>query len=139
MEEAIEKSEHKFRSLFEDSRDAVYIAAKEGGFIDVNQAYLELFGYTREEMVALQAKDAYWNPDDRPTVRKMMEEEGSVKDYEMKLRKKGGAGMECLMTATVKHADDGSVLGYQDMIRDVHFAMLCSLEPSAFLLKNILD
>ncbi|MDD3846685.1 MAG: sensor domain-containing diguanylate cyclase, partial [Syntrophorhabdaceae bacterium] len=118
-EETLQKSEQKFRALFEDSKDALYITTQQGRFIDFNQAYLELFGYTKEDMLALYAKDTYVNPDDRLTFVKMMEERGSVKDYEIKLRKKGGAGMECLMTATVKYADDGSILGYQGMIRDI--------------------
>jgi diguanylate cyclase (GGDEF)-like protein/PAS domain S-box-containing protein len=118
-EKALQESEQKFRTLFEDSMDAIYITTKEGRFIDFNQAYLELFGYTKEEMVTLHAKDTYLNPDDRFMFTKMMEEKGSVKDYDIKLRKKGGQEMECLMTATVKHADDGSISGYQGIIRDI--------------------
>jgi diguanylate cyclase (GGDEF)-like protein/PAS domain S-box-containing protein len=118
-EKTLQKSEQKFRALFEDSRDAIYITTKEGRFIDFNQAYLDLFGYTKEEMITLLAKDTYMNPDNRLTFKKMIEEKGSVKDYDIKLRKKGGQEMECLMTATAKYADDGSISGYQGIIRDI--------------------
>ncbi len=46
-EEAIQESEKKYRSLFEGSRDAIYIAATDGRLIDANQAFLDLFGYSR--------------------------------------------------------------------------------------------
>ena len=50
-DEAIRESEEKYRALFDESRDAIYITSREGKFLDVNRALLELFGYTREEMV----------------------------------------------------------------------------------------
>jgi PAS domain S-box-containing protein len=51
MEKALKESEIKFRTLFEDSRDALYISSREGRFLDVNRSLLELFGYTKKEML----------------------------------------------------------------------------------------
>ncbi|MCX5803517.1 MAG: PAS domain-containing protein, partial [Proteobacteria bacterium] len=115
-EAALQKSEQKLRALFEDSRDAIYITTKEGRFIDFNQAYLDLFGYSKEEMVPLYAKDTYANPADRDMFRKTIEEKGSVRDYEIKLRKKTGQEMECLITATIRYGNDGGISGYQGII-----------------------
>jgi diguanylate cyclase (GGDEF)-like protein/PAS domain S-box-containing protein len=118
-EAALQKSEQKFRALFEDSRDAIYITTKEGRFIDFNQAYLDLFGYSKEEMVPLYAKDTYANLADRDMFRKTIEEKGSVRDYEIKLRKKTGQEMECLITATIRYGNDGGISGYQGIIKDI--------------------
>ena len=116
---ALRQSEEKYRTLFEDSRDAIYIRAREGKFLDVNQSWLDLFGYTREEMIGLDAIEMYVNPGDRSRFQREIEEKGSVRDYEVKFRKKDGTQMDCLLTATVRLASDGSVLGYQGIIRDV--------------------
>ena len=118
-EKALQESERKFRTLFEDSRDAIYITTKEGRFIDFNQAYLELFGYTKEEMVTLLAKDTYMNTSDRNMFKKTIEEKGSIRDYEVRLRKKDGHEMDCLITAATRYADDGNISGYQGIIRDI--------------------
>ncbi len=117
-EQALRESEEKYRTLFEDSRDAIYMTARDGRFMDVNQAALDLFGYTREEMLGLDFREIYVNPEDRSRFQEEIEEKGSVRDYGMRFRKKDGAEMDCMVTSTVRRADDGSILGYQGIIRD---------------------
>jgi signal transduction histidine kinase/CheY-like chemotaxis protein len=48
-----------------------------------------------------------------------MEREGSVRDYPLRLRKKDGTVMDCTITGTVRRADDGTLLGYRGIIRDL--------------------
>jgi PAS domain S-box-containing protein len=118
-EEAQRESEQRYRSLFKDSRDAIYMTARDGTFIDVNQSALDLFGYTRDEMIGLNALEIYIDPDDRQRFRQEIEQKGSVRHYEAKLRKKDGTQLDCLLAASVRLADDGSILGYQGIIHDV--------------------
>ncbi len=119
-DEAIRESEEKYRALFDESRDAIYITSREGKFLDVNRALLELFGYTREEMVdKINVREIYADPDDRDKFQQEIELKGSVRDYEEKFRKKNGAQMDCLLTSTVRQSTDGTILGYQGIIRDV--------------------
>jgi PAS domain S-box-containing protein len=118
-EEALRDSEERYRTLFEDSRDTIYITTRAGEFLDINQSGLDLFGYAREEMIGLDAREIYVNSDDRPRFQKEIESKGSVTDYEVKFRKKDKTEMDCLLTASVRHAKDGSVLGYQGVIRDI--------------------
>jgi two-component system NtrC family sensor kinase len=56
-------------SFFEDSADALYISSREGRLLDVNPAWLRLFGYGREEFTVLQFRDLYLNPSDREVSR----------------------------------------------------------------------
>jgi signal transduction histidine kinase/ActR/RegA family two-component response regulator len=42
-----------------------------------------------------------------------------VKDYEVKLRKRDGTGADCLTTASVQFAGDGSIVGYRGIMRDL--------------------
>ncbi len=118
-EEALRDSEERYRTLFEDSRDAIYVTARAGEFLDINQSGLDLFGYTRKEMIGLDAREIYVNSDDRPRFQREIESKGSVTDYEVKFRKKDKTEMDCLLTASVRCAKDGSVLGYQGVIRDI--------------------
>jgi two-component system, NtrC family, sensor kinase len=118
-EERLRKSEEKYRTLFEESRDAIYITAREGTFLDANRAMLGLFGYTKEEMIGLSAREIYANPADREIFQGEAEEKGSVRDYEVQFRRKSGVVMDCLLTATVRRAGDGTILGYQGIVRDI--------------------
>ena len=56
-EKSLMESEKKFRALFEESKDAILVSDTLGRPIDVNQAGLELFGYTKEEYLALDRRD----------------------------------------------------------------------------------
>jgi len=119
-EEALRESEAKFRTLFEESRDAIYLSSRDGLFIDVNKSTLELFGFSREELLTrLTITDLYRHPGDRDLFVQEIERRGFVRDYEVIFRKNDGTEMPCLLTATVRYATDGSVLGYQGIIRDI--------------------
>lgn len=118
-EQALRESEERYRSLFRDTRDAINITTREGRIIDANQSFLHLFGYTREEMATLNATEVYADPADRPKFQEEIEREGSVRDYEVRLRKKDGTEMDCLVTSVVRRSEDGNVVGYQGFIHDV--------------------
>jgi PAS domain S-box-containing protein len=116
---SLRESEAKYRALFEDSRDAIYISDAEGKFLDVNPFTLEVFGYTREEMIGKDVFDIYVSPDDYEKFQHEIRQKGSVKDYEVKLRNNFEVEMDCLVTSSVWRTKEGSVLGYQGIIRDI--------------------
>jgi len=118
-EKALRESERKYRTLFEESSDSICISTREGQFLDINRAAMDLFGYTKEEMMKLNAQEIYVHPSERTQFQQEMEQNGSVRDFEVKLRRKDGREMTCLVTAAVWRADDGSVLGHQTLIRDI--------------------
>jgi PAS domain S-box-containing protein len=118
-EKALKENEEKYRNLFEESRDAIYITTRDGKFVDVNRAALSLFGYDREEMIGLDAVTIYLDPADREKFQREIEKKGSVRDYEVRCRRKDGKVMDCLLTSTLRKAADGTVLGYQGIFRDI--------------------
>jgi len=118
-EDTLRESEEKYRTLSEQSKDAIFITTRKGELSYINQSFLDLFGYTRKEIINLKAQETYVNPNDRSMFRREIEQNRSVKDFEVKLRKKDGTEMHCLITATVRRANDGSIVGYQGIIRDI--------------------
>ncbi len=56
-QEEIRRSEAKFRSLFDQAGDAIFIHDADGRFVDVNQKACGHTGYDREELLALGVKD----------------------------------------------------------------------------------
>jgi diguanylate cyclase (GGDEF)-like protein/PAS domain S-box-containing protein len=118
-EAALQQSEEKYRTLFEDSRDAIAITDLEGRFFDVNQAMLDLFGYTRKDIMVMSFGDLYAHPDDAMGFRKEIARSGSVRDYEVRLLRKDGTVRDCLFIVTAKRGLDGIITGYQGIVRDV--------------------
>ena len=99
--------------------DAIYFTNLNGKFVDVNSATADLLGYTWEEILELNTKDFYVNPGDRKIFQEEIEKGGSVKEFEVKLRKNDGTMIDCLLSATVRTAANGSIEGYQGIIRDI--------------------
>lgn len=118
--EPVREAEQKYQTLFNESNDAIYITSREGKFLDVNPALLELFGYTKEEMInKLDVTEIYVYPGQREAFQDEVEKTGSVRDYEVKFKRKNGMEMDCILTSTVRRSADGTILGYQGIIRDV--------------------
>jgi len=53
MEEALESSEERFRRLFQQSNDAVFIHNFTGEILDVNEKSCEMLGYSRKELLSI--------------------------------------------------------------------------------------
>ena len=119
LENMLIENEKRYRSLFEESRDAVFFTTREGKVVDANKAAIDLFGITEEDLPNLNAIELYENPADRLKFQQEIEETGAVRDYEVRMRRKDGTGIDCLQTTTIWRANDGSILGYQGIIRDI--------------------
>jgi PAS domain S-box-containing protein len=117
--EALKASERRYRDLFESSKDVIYYTSREGKILDVNPAGLELFGYSREEIDSIRVHDLYEDPGDRDRFVRFIEESGYVKDYELRLKRKDGSLIHALVTASVMRDENGRILGYQGIIKDV--------------------
>jgi len=138
-------SEAKYRSLFESSKDVVYISSKDGSFIDINPAAVELFGYMKEELLSMKIETLYVSPSERIKFMAEIEKKGFVKDYTINFKKKDGTILSTLVTAVVRGDKDGSLIGYQGIIRDIterkqaEKALRESEERYRSLFENMLD
>lgn len=118
---ALRESEERYRSLFDESRDAIYITRKDGSFIDINQSFLDLFAFTRETALQMNAKSIYSSTADRQIFKKLINEKGYVKDHEIRLRGRKRL-MRCLITVTTRKNEQGEIVEYQGIIRDISAA-----------------
>jgi diguanylate cyclase (GGDEF)-like protein/PAS domain S-box-containing protein len=110
--------DQRYRSLFEESRDAVYITARDGRFLDVNRSFLEMFGFSREELLRRNATDLYYNSTDRLRFQEAVERHGSVRDYEISYKRRDGSRVHALLSAAAYRNARGEVLWYQGIIHD---------------------
>jgi PAS domain S-box-containing protein len=115
----LRQSEERYRTLFDQSRDGIFISSRNGSILDANQAIVDLTGYTRDELAVLEAVDLYVNPEDRFAFQQDIEQHGSVTDYEVTLKRKDGTLRTCLVSATVRRSQNGTILGYQGSTRDI--------------------
>jgi PAS domain S-box-containing protein/putative nucleotidyltransferase with HDIG domain len=117
--ESLRDSEEKFRSLFEQSMDAIYIHEPDGKHIIANQAWLDLFGYTRDEVPELDSRlDVYAEAQDRDDFFRRIAATGFL-ESEVRFKKKDGTVMDCVRSVVALKDDGGNVVAYQGVIHDI--------------------
>jgi len=80
VEEAIRDSEEKYRLLFSRVFDAVSLfEAESGQFLDANDAYLEMVGYTREELLTMSTFELSAEPEQSLATRDELVSNGSAR------------------------------------------------------------
>ena len=107
--------EDRFISLFRDSMDSIAIAG-DGYIIDVNDAWLEVFGYTREEMLEV-GQTAIYEEADRQSVIDELAQKGFVKDHESWLIRKDGSKFHAQQSITSRTTGSGEI-ERQAILRD---------------------
>jgi PAS domain S-box-containing protein len=119
-QEALKEAEQKYKRIFENLKDMVYMTTTDGKFIDVNQAGIEMLGYeNKEELFKITVKDTYLNPEERQKFLNEINREGFVKDFETKLKRKDGTPIDTLITASLRRNEEGRILGYEGIIKDI--------------------
>lgn len=118
-ESLLKESQNLYRRLFENSRDAIYITGANGKFIDVNPAFLDLFGYTKDELKRINFRKLFAEPDTRNDLINEIRKYEFVQDYEIKFSASNGVILDCLISLSAKISQDGKITGYEGIIRDV--------------------
>ncbi len=116
-QEALHEAEEKFHTLLDLSYDAIYLSARDGTVEEANRAAIELFGYTREELLRLEARKLYKHAKHIRAFQQDVEKDGIVSGMPVELSAKDGTSIHGLLTVTLRHGGDGSILGYQCIIR----------------------
>ena len=119
LQAALVQSEQRYRSLFEESRDAIYITRRDGTFLDANRSFLDLFAYTRTDLLEINAAALYADPADRLRFQSEIEASGCVRDFDVQLRTHDGRLLDCLLNSSLHCSPDGQVLWYQGIIHDI--------------------
>ncbi len=116
----LKEVEAKYRRVFENSKDMVFITTVEGRFIEVNQAGVEMLGYSdKNELMKMNVSDTYLHPKIRKIFLKEISKEGFIKDFEARLKRKDGTTMDCLITATLRKDEEGHAMGYEGIIKNI--------------------
>jgi two-component system, cell cycle sensor histidine kinase and response regulator CckA len=118
-EEALCESEQRWRTLFEQSTDAILIVRPDGRILDANSSCCELFGYAREEILGEDFLQFSRNHAARQTFLDEIDRKGFTREFAWTIRSKDGAERNCLLTASKWRDEDGTTLGYLGIVRDI--------------------
>lgn len=117
----LQKSEERYRHLFENAHDAIWIHDLEGNFIAVNQATEQLTGYSEEELLKTNVKNFLFEEslDLAHRIRsKLLNGEAVEQPYEQRIRRRDGSEA-FLQLATSPVLDKGKTVAFQHIARDI--------------------
>jgi len=97
------ESEEKYRAAFMTSPDAVNINAMDGRYVDINDGFTKLTGYTRDDVIGVLSSDIkIWSrPEDRVKLLDGLTTTGSVENLESLFLCKDGSFKTALMSARI--------------------------------------
>lgn len=121
-EKEIEKSQARFKAMFESIPDAIIYADPDRRIRLVNHAALEMFGYEEKELTGQQTRILYTSEKDYiKQGKKHFNTDSSIsaKPYQVQYQSKNGDIIEAETLGTAVTATDGEVVGYLGVIRDI--------------------
>lgn len=119
-DEALRKSEERYKTLFDSTRDGIFQVNAEGFFTMMNSSGAGIFGYeTPQVIIGRDALEFWRDPKDREVYRAELKIRKSVSAYPMKARKKDGEPVELESSSRIIEDENGNFLGIEGILRDV--------------------
>jgi PAS domain S-box-containing protein len=119
-EKTLRESEERYRSLFDSVPVGIYNSTPDGRFLDGNPALMEMLGFPDyETMMAADIRDLYIERGDREEELNTLEQEGSLTNYRIQLRRYDGKIIWGQDTVNVVHDKSGEILHYYGRLEDI--------------------
>lgn len=119
-ENALKESEIRYRNLFENASDLIYIHDLKGNYLSINGAVERVFGYTREEALKLNMRQIIVPEQFRTVKRRLKEKIAGKKQtvYEADCLTKDGKQITLEINSTAIYKD-GLPIAIQGTARDI--------------------
>jgi PAS domain S-box-containing protein len=109
------RAESTYRAIFESTNAAILISTLQGVFVDANEAFLKLSGYSVEELKTFDFAAFYANPEDRKALLEAVRRDGQIQGLEAEMVTRSGVktwvsissrpithlGEECLLSVII--------------------------------------
>lgn len=118
-EDALKKSEEKYRNIFENIQDVIFQTDINGVFIELSPSVKEFCGYTAEELIGKPTH--FLQPDDEKsdTMIKLVNELSHVNYYERVIKTKSGSLKHISLSAKMIFDNNGNKLHINAIARDI--------------------
>jgi PAS domain S-box-containing protein len=114
-------AEEKYRMLFEQAQEGVFVATLEGDLLDCNDAFVTMLGYgSRDELMSLDLAGVLGAaPDERDAFRRELEAHNYVRNFEMTVRRKDAALLTVALSCFATRDLGGRIERYQGFVLDI--------------------
>ncbi len=114
-------AEEKYRLLFEQVQEGVYVATPRGRLLDCNDAFVHMLGYERrEELLTLNLdQDIRVDAGQREAFRREIEQQNYVRNFEVTMRRKNGTLLLAAESSFATRDAAGDIERFQGFVLDV--------------------
>lgn len=120
-EQALKESEEKFRNLFDNAEIGMFRTRLDGSeILDMNDKFLKIFGWTREEMRGKSSVIHWADPHEREEMVRRLNADGRVTDFECKMLNKDREVRNCVTSLRLYRDQsvlEGSIMDTTDRKR----------------------
>ena len=119
--EKLKESEHRFRTVFENTLIGIYRTAPDGKIFLVNPALVKMLGYdSAEELLKRNLEDEGFDPlAPRNNFKDIIEREGVLEGFESSWISKDGTTVFVKESASAYYDSDGKILFYEGIVEDI--------------------
>ncbi len=112
VERALQESEEKFAKVFHHAPALITLSnVDDGTYIDVNDKFCEISGFSREETIGKTSIDLGWvSQEDRIRLIEELQAQGSVRGMDLKLRTKDKRTIHCIYDGEFIQTRNGRML-----------------------------
>lgn len=105
---ALRANERKYRSVFEKSKDLIFITDELLDFKDVNEACKQLLGYGQDELLRMNLCDLIDQAQHKKYLQQSLQSRREINDWEVTFSTKSGEKRVCILTATREDSGYGT-------------------------------
>lgn len=116
---AQEKSEKRYRELFENLIDVSYRTDDQGVIEVMSPSAEQIFGYPLDEVIGKKIIEFYNNPADRERFAELLQQNGRVYGFEAEIKRKDGGVIWVSTNAKPLLDRDGKFAGVEGITRDI--------------------
>ncbi|NOY44583.1 MAG: response regulator [Deltaproteobacteria bacterium] len=117
------RAEERYRALFENAVEGMFVSTPDGRYLAVNPALAELYGYDSPEELRGSVRDIRTDvcvfPEQRDEFLALLERHDVVRNFEMKARRRDGKRLDLLVSARAGRGPDGRIETIQGFVLDV--------------------
>ncbi len=123
-ETRLKASEERFRTLFEESQDMIYIASPDGTILNINSAGVEALGYTdKQTLLKENLKNHYLDKSLWDNKIDILRYTKGMKDLETVMYRRDGTAMHVTESINAVYDADKDLVALRGTIRDVSDAV----------------
>ena len=115
------EAERRYRELFNNIQEGIYVSTPQGRFIEVNDALVRILGYSsRDEVLQLDIPtQVYFSPQRRQELVELLKAEGGMRNQEEVLRRKDGSPVHVFMNCFAMRDQGGNIVQHRGLMLDV--------------------